>query len=63
MLTRLVSRPHPDPSALSALDSLFETLKTHGASFRPDFWDTVCQEVLFPIFAPLRSGPMQEEMR
>ena len=22
----------------------------------------MCQEVLFPIFAPLRSGPMQEEM-
>lgn len=44
-----------------ALDSLFSTLKTHGATFRPDFWDSVCQEVLFPIFAPLRSGHMQEE--
>lgn len=38
-----------------ALDALFEILKRHGQSFRPDFWDTVCQEVLFPIFAVLRS--------
>lgn len=38
-----------------ALDALFEILKRHGHSFRPDFWDTVCQEVLFPIFAVLRS--------
>ncbi|CAO1636783.1 unnamed protein product [Sympodiomycopsis kandeliae] len=38
-----------------ALDSLFEILKKYGASFRPDFWGTVCQEVIFPIFAVLRS--------
>ncbi|PWN50495.1 hypothetical protein IE53DRAFT_368864 [Violaceomyces palustris] len=38
-----------------ALDSLFSILKQHGSSFRPDFWDTVCQEILFPIFAVLRS--------
>jgi brefeldin A-inhibited guanine nucleotide-exchange protein len=38
-----------------ALDSLFEILKRYGTSFRLDFWDTVCQEVLFPIFAVLRS--------
>ncbi|KAJ9474522.1 Protein transport protein SEC7 [Pseudozyma hubeiensis] len=38
-----------------ALDSLFSILKQHGRSFRPDFWDTVCQEILFPIFAVLRS--------
>lgn len=44
------------------MDSLFDTLKKHGSSFRTDFWDSVCQQVLFPIFAPLRSGPMQEEM-
>jgi brefeldin A-inhibited guanine nucleotide-exchange protein len=53
---------HDSPFPSSALDSLFNTLKTHGASFRADFWDSVCQRVLFPIFAPLRSGPMQEEM-
>ena len=44
-----------------ALDSLFSTLKAYGATFRPDFWDSICQEVLFPIFAPLRSGHMAEE--
>ena len=38
-----------------ALDSLFSILKQHGSSFRPDFWDTVSQEILFPIFAVLRS--------
>lgn len=39
-----------------ALDSLFSTLKTYGTSYRVDFWDTVCQELLFPIFAVLRSS-------
>ncbi|KAG8926398.1 guanine nucleotide exchange protein for ADP-robosylation factor [Tulasnella sp. 418] len=39
-----------------ALDSLFNTLKTYGSTFRVDFWDTVCQELLFPIFAVLRSS-------
>ncbi|SNX83936.1 probable SEC7 - component of non-clathrin vesicle coat [Melanopsichium pennsylvanicum] len=38
-----------------ALDSLFSILKQYGSSFRPDFWDTVCQEILFPIFSVLRS--------
>ncbi|GAA6007006.1 hypothetical protein JCM10207_009168 [Rhodosporidiobolus poonsookiae] len=38
-----------------ALDYLFETLKKHGQSYPPEFWDTVCKEVLFPIFAVLRS--------
>ncbi|KDN52673.1 hypothetical protein K437DRAFT_292798 [Tilletiaria anomala UBC 951] len=38
-----------------ALDSLFDILKKHGHTFRPDFWDTICQEVLFPIFSVLRS--------
>lgn len=40
----------------SALDTLFETLKKHGSTFAPDFWDTVSQELLFPIFAVLRSS-------
>ncbi|KAG8874344.1 guanine nucleotide exchange protein for ADP-robosylation factor [Tulasnella sp. 331] len=39
-----------------ALDSLFSTLKTYGSTYRVDFWDTVCQELLFPIFAVLRSS-------
>lgn len=38
-----------------ALDSLFNTLKIHGNSFRNDFWDTVCHKVLFPIFSVLKS--------
>ncbi|GAA99731.1 hypothetical protein E5Q_06434 [Mixia osmundae IAM 14324] len=38
-----------------ALDYLFETLKVHGHAFPTDFWDSVCKEVLFPIFAILRS--------
>lgn len=38
-----------------ALDYLFDTLKKHGETYTPEFWDTVCKEVLFPIFAVLRS--------
>lgn len=38
-----------------ALDYLFGTLKQHGHTFPPKFWDSVCKEVLFPIFAVLRS--------
>jgi len=39
-----------------ALDALFSTLKKYGSTFRLDFWDTVCQELLFPIFSVLRSS-------
>lgn len=39
-----------------ALDSLFTTLKTSGGGFPVEFWDTVCQELLFPIFAVLKSS-------
>ncbi|KAI0065725.1 hypothetical protein BV25DRAFT_1850119 [Artomyces pyxidatus] len=39
-----------------ALDSLFSTLKKYGQSFPVEFWDTVCQELLFPIFAVLKSS-------
>ncbi|WWC95937.1 hypothetical protein V866_002804 [Kwoniella sp. B9012] len=38
-----------------ALDCLFDTLKTHGTGFSIEFWNTVCQQVLFPIFAILRA--------
>ncbi|WRT67630.1 uncharacterized protein IL334_004602 [Kwoniella shivajii] len=38
-----------------ALDCLFDTLKTHGTGFSVEFWNTVCQQVLFPIFAILRA--------
>jgi len=37
-----------------ALASLFDLLKRHGHSFPSEFWDTVCKEILFPIFAVLR---------
>ncbi|KAF8591584.1 Sec7-domain-containing protein [Ramaria rubella] len=39
-----------------ALDSLFSTLKTYGSTYPVNFWDTVCQELLFPIFAVLKSS-------
>jgi len=35
---------------------MFTTLKTYGETFPVDFWDTVCQELLFPIFAVLKSA-------
>ncbi|KAJ2931574.1 hypothetical protein H1R20_g5418, partial [Candolleomyces eurysporus] len=38
-----------------ALDSLFSTLKTYGSTFPLEFWDTVCQELLLQIFAPLKN--------
>ncbi|CAO1630328.1 unnamed protein product [Parajaminaea phylloscopi] len=38
-----------------ALDALFSILKRYGSTFRLDFWATVCQEVIFPIFSVLRS--------
>ncbi|WVF69296.1 hypothetical protein IAT40_004072 [Kwoniella sp. CBS 6097] len=38
-----------------ALDCLFDTLKTHGQGFSVEFWNTVCQQVLFPVFAVLRA--------
>lgn len=41
---------------IRALDTLFATLKTYGSSYPVNFWDTVCQELLFPIFAVLRSS-------
>lgn len=39
-----------------ALDSLFSTLKKYGETYPVEFWDTVCQELLFPIFSVLRSS-------
>lgn len=41
---------------LSALDCLFDTLKTHGKSFTPSFWSLVCSQILFPIFGILRAS-------
>ncbi|KLT43076.1 Sec7-domain-containing protein [Cutaneotrichosporon oleaginosum] len=38
-----------------ALDCLFETLKKHGKDFSVEFWNIVCQQTLFPIFAVLRA--------
>ncbi|KAK0536528.1 guanine nucleotide exchange protein for ADP-robosylation factor [Tilletia horrida] len=37
-----------------ALASLFDLLKQHGHSFPSEFWDTICKEILFPIFSVLR---------
>ncbi|KAF8742029.1 hypothetical protein RHS02_04049, partial [Rhizoctonia solani] len=39
-----------------ALNSLFSSLKTHGTTFPPDFWDHVCQKLLFPIFDVLKNS-------
>ncbi|KAG2013698.1 Sec7 domain-containing protein [Coprinopsis cinerea AmutBmut pab1-1] len=38
-----------------ALESLFSALKVYGTTFPAEFWDTVCQELLFPIFAILKN--------
>lgn len=43
-------------TSFSALDSLFSTLKTYGETYPVEFWDTVCQELLFPIFSVLKSS-------
>lgn len=40
---------------VSALDCLFDTLKTHGKGFTPAFWSIVCRQILFPIFSILSS--------
>ncbi|CUA77416.1 Protein transport protein sec71 [Schizosaccharomyces pombe 972h-] [Rhizoctonia solani] len=39
-----------------ALNSLFSSLKTYGTTFPPDFWDHVCQKLLFPIFDVLKNS-------
>ncbi|KAF8536221.1 hypothetical protein BDD12DRAFT_851957 [Trichophaea hybrida] len=38
-----------------ALGYLFDVLVKYGGDFPPDFWDTICQELLFPIFLVLKS--------
>ena len=38
-----------------ALDCLFDTLKAHGRNFSPAFWETICVQILYPIFAILRA--------
>ncbi|KAF8604941.1 hypothetical protein BDV93DRAFT_605460 [Ceratobasidium sp. AG-I] len=39
-----------------ALNSLFSSLKSHGTTFPPDFWDHICQKLLFPIFDVLKNS-------
>jgi brefeldin A-inhibited guanine nucleotide-exchange protein len=39
-----------------ALDSLFSTLKKYGRTYPVEFWDTICQQLLFPIFAVLKNS-------
>ena len=53
---RAISSCSHSAAICRALDSLFNTLKKHGSSFPVEFWDTVCQELLFPIFAVLKSS-------
>ena len=43
--------------SVRALDTFFNTLKTRGQDFPPDFWDLICKELIFPIFAVLKSAP------
>lgn len=38
-----------------ALNYLFDVLVQYGGSFEADSWDTICTEVLFPIFVILKS--------
>lgn len=38
-----------------ALEYLFDTLVKYGESFPPSFWDTICRDLLFPIFTVLKS--------
>ena len=34
---------------------MFDTLKAHGRNFSPAFWETICVQILYPIFAILRA--------
>ncbi|KIM61074.1 hypothetical protein SCLCIDRAFT_26213 [Scleroderma citrinum Foug A] len=51
-----------------ALNSLFTALKSYGRSFPAEFWNTIFQKLLFPIFAVLKANEdlpqssMQEDM-
>lgn len=38
-----------------ALNYLFDILVDQGSKFSPTFWDTVCRQILFPIFVVLKS--------
>lgn len=38
-----------------ALNYMFDTLVEYGSNFSPGFWDTVCRQLLFPIFIVLKS--------
>jgi len=45
-----------------ALGYLFDTLVKYGGDFPPDFWDTICHELLFPIFMVLKSRSEMVQM-
>jgi Sec7-like guanine-nucleotide exchange factor len=53
----------PKRLTFSALDCLFDTLKTHGKSFTPSFWSTISTQILFPIFNILRSSSTDNTAR
>ncbi|KAI5784997.1 hypothetical protein DFH27DRAFT_266563 [Peziza echinospora] len=46
-----------------ALGYLFDTLITHGGEFPMEFWDTICRELLFPIFMVLKSRSEFQQFR
>ena len=46
---------------IRALDCLFDTLKTHGAGFTPEFWATLTAQVLFPIFSVLKARSAEDD--
>lgn len=38
-----------------ALNYMFDTLTEYGVGFTPEFWDTVCKNLLFPTFVVLKN--------
>ena len=52
-----------DPEARTrAVGYLFDTLVNYGGDFQADFWDTICHELLFPIFIVAKPRPEIVEM-
>ncbi|KAK9722111.1 guanine nucleotide exchange protein for ADP-robosylation factor [Basidiobolus ranarum] len=46
-----------------ALDFMFDCLKQHGANFPKDFWKSIFQQVIFPIFHDLDSSNKKTRFR
>ncbi|CAO3648932.1 unnamed protein product [Cunninghamella blakesleeana] len=43
-----------------SLEYLFETLKTHGSTYTPEFWSTVSRQIVFPLFDDLNVDKRQQ---